>query len=73
MFILGPLGIILGPFIGAVLGEMLKQNQPLEKAIVVGAGSMLSFFVGTGLKLIVGGFMLYYIWGDIFLLIKSSW
>ena len=70
MFVLGPLGIILGPFIGAVVGEMLRQKQTIEKALVVGAGSLLSFFVGTGLKLIVGGFMIYYIWSDILNLIK---
>lgn len=73
MFTMGPLGIILGPFIGAVVGEMLNQKQPLDKAIVVGAGSLLSFFVGTGLKLIVGGFMMYYIWADVFALVKQLW
>ena len=73
MFTMGPLGIVLGPFIGAVVGEMLHQKQPLDKAIVVGAGSLLSFFVGTGLKLIVGGFMMYYIWIDVIMLIKQMW
>ena len=72
MFTMGPLGIILGPFIGAVAGEMLNQKQPLDKAIVVGAGSLLSFFVGTGLKLIAGGFMMYYIWADVIMLIKQA-
>ena len=70
---MGPLGIILGPFVGAVVGEMLNQKQPLDKAIVVGAGSLLSFFVGTGLKLIAGGFMMYYIWADVIMLIKELW
>ncbi len=73
MFLLGPLGIILGPFAGAVIGEMLNQNQPIEKAIVVGAGSLLSFFVGTGLKLIVGGFLMYYIWNDLIVMIQQIW
>lgn len=73
MFLLGPLGIILGPFAGAVIGEMLKQNQPIEKAIVVGAGSLLSFFVGTGLKLIVGGFLMYHIWNDLIVMIQQIW
>ena len=73
MFTMGPFGIILGPFIGAVVGEMLHQKQSLDKAIVVGAGSLLSFFVGTGLKLIVGGFMMYYIWVDAIMLIKQMW
>lgn len=73
MFSMGPLGIILGPFIGAVVGEMFNQKRPLAEAIVVGAGSLLSFFVGTGMKLIVGGFIMYYIWCDIFALLKQMW
>ena len=72
MFTMGPLGIILGPFIGGVAGEMLNQKQPLDKAIVVRAGSLLSFFVGTGIKLIAGGFMMYYIWADVIMLIKQA-
>lgn len=64
---MGPIGIIVGPFIGAVAGEMMsQQKQPLDKALVVGFGSLLSFFVGSGMKLIAGGFMMYYIWCDIF-------
>lgn len=68
----GPLGIILGPFVGAVAGEM-SNNRNFAQAFVVGLGSLLSFIVGTGLKLIVGGFMLYYIWADAFQVIKELW
>lgn len=68
----GPLGIILGPFVGAVAGEM-SNNRRFGEAIVVGLGSLLSFIVGTGLKLIIGGFMLYYIWVDVFQVIKDLW
>lgn len=68
----GPLGIILGPFLGAVAGEM-SNNRNFAQAFVVGLGSLLSFIVGTGLKLIVGGFMLYYIWADAFQVIKELW
>lgn len=68
----GPLGIILGPFVGAVAGEM-SNNRNFAQAFVVGLGSLLSFIVGTGLKLIVGGFMLYYIWVDAFQVITELW
>ncbi len=61
----GPVGIIFGPFIGAVAGELLGNNLSFDKAIVVGFGSLLSFFVGTGFKLIVGGLLLFYIIKDI--------
>ena len=58
---MGPIGIILGPFVGAVAGEAVK----------VGFGSLISFIVGSGLKLVVTGMMMYYIWKDLFHLIKE--
>ena len=54
-------GIILGPFFGAIAGEMIGSKAPIEKAFKVGMGSMLSFFVGTGIKLVAAVYMLYYI------------
>lgn len=61
----GPLGIIFGPFVGAVIGEMLAEKLTFNQALTVGFGSMLSFLVGTLFKLIAGGFMLYYIIKDV--------
>ena len=57
----GIAGIILGPFIGAVAGEMIGKKIELSQAIKVGLGSMMAFFAGTGLKLIVGVYMFYHI------------
>ena len=62
---MGPIGIILGPFVGAVIGELLHEKQNLGRAITVGFGSLLSFLVGSGLKLITTGMMLYYVIKDI--------
>lgn len=62
---MGPIGIVFGPFAGAVLGEMLNQNRTLGEAIKVGFGSFLSFLVGTGIKLIVATIVTYYIARDI--------
>lgn len=50
-FLFPPLGIILGPFFGAVLGELLHDKSDPGKALVVGFGSFVSFAVGTGIKL----------------------
>lgn len=61
----GPMGIILGPFFGAVLGELMAEKLTFNQALKVGFGSMMSFLVGTLFKLIVGGFMLYYIIKDV--------
>ena len=54
-------GIIQGPLFGAIAGEMIVSKVPLERAFKVGMGSMLSFFVGTGIKLVAAVYMLYYI------------
>lgn len=66
MIFMGPLGIIIGPFVGAVAGELLHNRQYLDKAITVGFGSLISFLVGSGVKIIVSGFMMYYIWKDLY-------
>lgn len=55
----GPLGIILGPFVGAVAGEM-TQSDDFNKALKSGLGSLLGFLIGTGLKFIVSGFLVYH-------------
>ena len=68
---MGPMGIILGPFVGAVAGEMLNQRLVFSDALKVGFGSLLSFIVGSGMKLIITGMMMYYIWKDMFLQIKD--
>lgn len=47
-----PWGIILGPFIGAVAGEMLG-GRDLPHAIKAGIGSLLGLFFGTLMKVFV--------------------
>lgn len=47
-----PWGIIIGPFVGAVAGEMLGGSD-LPHAIRSGIGSLIGFLVGTLLKVIV--------------------
>ena len=60
-FIFGLPGIILGPFSGAVIGEMVSGKADIDKALSVGLGSLLSFLVGSGVKLIAGLYMIYHI------------
>lgn len=48
-----PFGVIIMPFIGAVMGELLNDKKDAAKAIKVGTASFLAFIVGTGLKFIV--------------------
>ena len=48
----GPAGVLLGPFAGAVAGEMLARGS-LDQATRVGIGTWLGLLFGTLLKLVV--------------------
>lgn len=63
MFLFPPFGIIVGPFLGAVLGELSSGKQSRE-AFRSGLGSFLGFLVGTLLKLIVSGMMAWYFFAE---------
>jgi uncharacterized protein len=58
-FWLGPLGIIIGPFVGALVGELLVDSDS-HKAFRAALGSFIGFVAGTLLKLIACGIMIYY-------------
>ena len=47
--ILGPLGIIFGPFVGAVTGEIINKKN-LEQSIKPALGSLLGILIGSGIK-----------------------
>jgi len=51
LFILGPLGIIIGPLAGAFLVEFFSRGD-IDAALRVGIGSLLGFLGGTLFKLI---------------------
>ena len=63
-FLFPPVGIILGPFAGAVLGELLNDRSDVPKAFLVGFGSFLAFVVGTGVKLAASVGMLIHVTAD---------
>lgn len=47
---LGPVGILLGPFAGAMVGELLAQRT-LGEAGLAGVGATLGLIVGSAVKL----------------------
>lgn len=59
-FWLGPWGIILGPFAGAFVGELLA-NQKSKNAFRAAMGSFIGFLIGSLLKVVICFFLLYYV------------
>ena len=59
MFFFPPFGIIIGPFVGAVAGEIIAGKNSKD-ALKSGFGSFVGFVTGTLLKLIVSGMMTWY-------------
>jgi uncharacterized protein len=55
----GPVGIILGPLIGAFVGEMIFKDN-IDYALKAGFGSLLGFLTGIGLKLAVSLVITFY-------------
>jgi len=57
----GPLGIIIGPFLGAYIGEITTGKKDRE-ALRAAWGSFVGFLLGVGLKLMTcGAIMFFYI------------
>ncbi len=59
-----PIGMIMGSFLGAVIGEMIHDNTSTSRALKAGIGSFLAFITGTGLKLLTSLWMMYYVLRD---------
>lgn len=58
IFIFPPWGILIGPFIGALLGELIS-GQEFRKAIKAGIGAFMGFLFGTILKIMLWGWFVY--------------
>ncbi|MBI9035032.1 MAG: DUF456 domain-containing protein [Bacteroidales bacterium] len=60
-----PLGIIIGPFMGAFVGELMAGKQSSD-ALRSGFGSFLGFLAGTLLKIIASGWMFWAFFAQLF-------
>ncbi len=67
---LGPAGIIIGPFAGALVGELVYGRKGKD-AVKSGLGAFVGFLAGTGIKLVVSGMMAYYFFGAAWSVVKN--
>ena len=51
--LLGPLGFVIGPFLGAVIAELLVTRKSLLEAVRSGVGTLLGLLGGIGAKLVI--------------------
>ena len=66
IFLLPPLGMILFPFVGALVGELIADSENIGKAVRVAFGSFSAFIFGTGAKVAVSVIMIAYAIAGIF-------
>lgn len=64
LFLFPPFGIIIGPFLGAVIGEKIDGKETGD-AIRSGFGAFMGFLGGTILKLISAGLMIFYFFKEL--------
>jgi len=65
LFFFPPIGIILGPLVGAIVGESMRGTE-FKDSLRAGMGSLLGFLLGTGIKLISSGLMTWYFFKEWF-------
>jgi len=59
LFFFPPVGLIIGPLLGALSGELLA-GQHMSRAIKSALGSFVGFVAGTFMKLVVSVFLSYH-------------
>ena len=59
-FFIGPVGIIAGPFLGALIGELIHNRGNSEGTFKAAFGAFVGFLTGTGIKMICVAFFIWY-------------
>ena len=58
LFFFPPWGLIIGPFVGAFVGELMEGSSK-GKALKVAMMSFVGFLLTTGMKIIYSGVLLF--------------
>ncbi|MGE4433409.1 MAG: DUF456 domain-containing protein [Bacteroidales bacterium] len=58
-FFMGPVGIVLGPFLGALLAALF-EGQRVSASFLQATGAFIGILVGTVFKLMVGGILIWF-------------
>ena len=54
-----PFGVIIGPFVGALIGEASVAGKNLSTALLGATGALVGFLLGTFAKLLCCGYLTY--------------
>lgn len=65
-----PLGFLIGPFLGALIGELLLDPRDIARALKAAIGSFVGFLASTFLKVVFG--LVFLIWGIVLIVQKFS-
>jgi uncharacterized protein YqgC (DUF456 family) len=63
-----PFGLLVGPLVGAIAGELIVARQNPRPAVVSGVGSVVGTLAGMGIKLALGAAMIAWFFLDVFLI-----
>lgn len=63
-----PLGLLVGPLAGAVVGEIAFARRHPGPAMISGVGSVVGTLAGMGIKLVIGAVMIVWFFLDVLLI-----
>jgi uncharacterized protein YqgC (DUF456 family) len=62
IFVIGPIGLLVGPLLGAVAGELIVGEE-IRRACKVGFGTFIGLLGGTAAKLVISSVMVgWFVW-----------